>query len=206
MSNKRLKVLVACEYSGRVRDEFIALGHDAVSCDLLPTDVDGPHIIGDVLGVLDQGWDLMIAHPPCTYICNSGVCHLHKDASRWKKLDAACELFRSLLAAPIPCIAVENPIPHKYAVQRIGRKYDCLTQPYHHGEPRSKRTCFWLKGLSPLRPTNDVKAEYLALPKSIGQELHYLPPSKDRWKIRSTTYLGIAKAIAAQWGKEAACR
>ena len=115
-----MRVLVACEYSGVVRDAFIAKGHEAVSCDLLPTDVAGPHLQFNVLGILDQGWDMMIAHPPCTYLTNAGVCHLHTDESRWDKLDEGAAFFRALMEAPIPRIAIENPIMHKYAKERIG--------------------------------------------------------------------------------------
>ena len=142
-----MRVLVACEFSGRVRDAFIKRGHDAWSCDLLPTDVPGPHIQGDVLEVLENGWDMLIAHDPCTYQCNSGVCHLYnKDGTlskkRWESLDESCEFTRKLLKAPIKRIARENPIPHKYAVQRIGKKYDQIIQPYQFGHPERKATCF----------------------------------------------------------------
>jgi hypothetical protein len=196
-----MRVLVACEYSGRVRDAFIAKGHDAMSCDLLPTDVPGPHYQGDVRDILNDGWDMMIAHPECTYLTNSGVCWLHKDESRWAKLDEGAEFFKTLLDAPIEKKCIENPIPHKYAVERIGRKYDQIVQPWMFGHPERKATCFWLRGLNPLVETNNVREEMLLLPKNRQQRLHYLPPSKDRWKIRSTTYQGIADAMAEQWGK-----
>ena len=210
MKNKlKLKVLVACEYSATVRDAFAALGHDAWSCDLLPSDKGGKHIQGNVLDILDQGWDLMIAHPPCTYLTNSGVCWLWqkgkknvKVQDRWDLLDEGAAFFRALLECDIPRIAIENPIPHKYAVSRIGRKYDQLVQPYHFGHMESKATCFWLKGLQPLRHTSNLRAATLALPYEERNRLHYLPPSKDRWKIRSQTYQGIADAIADQWGAE----
>lgn len=197
-----MKVLVACEYSGTVRDAFIRGGHDAVSCDLLPTDVPGPHYQGDVMDILDQGWDLMVAHPPCTYMTNSGVRHLHKDPARWVKLFDAGEFFNTLLNAPIPRIAVENPIMHKYGKRLIGnRKQSQVIQPWMFGHPEKKATCLWLKNLPKLESTMVVKEEMEQLPKNQQQRLHYLPPSKDRWKVRSTTYQGIADAMADQWGQ-----
>lgn len=198
-----MRVLVACEFSGTVRDAFLARGHDAVSCDLLPTDVPGPHIQRDVRDLLEDGWDLMIAHPPCTYLCSSGVRHLHSVPSRrgtvtrvhgvirWEAMKEAARLFRDLLNAPIPHIAVENPVPHRYAIAEIGRKYDQIIEPWQHGHGERKKTCLWLKGLPPLTPTEVVD----------GREarLYRLPPSKNRWKLRSTTYAGIAAAMADQW-------
>lgn len=195
-----MRVLVACEYSGTVRDAFKAKGHDAWSCDILPTDKEGQHYQCDVREVLDKGWDLMIAHPPCTYLTNSGVTWLHRDPSRWQKLDEAAEFFRTLLNAPIPRICIENPIMHKHAKERIGVHQSQVIQPWMFGHMEQKATCLWLKGLPLLKPTNDVKAEMLKLPDSQRQRLHYLPPSKDRWKIRSTTFQGIADAMAEQWG------
>lgn len=196
-----MRILIACEYSGRVREAFRKLGHDAWSCDLLPAD-DGSkyHIQGDVLEQLDKGWDMMIAHPPCTYLANSGVSWLYKQEGRWEKMREGAEFFSALLNAPIPLIAVENPIMHKYAVEIIGRRQDQVIQPYMFGHLEQKGTCLWLKGLKPLRETHNVKEEMLKLPKEVRQRLHYLPPSKDRWKIRSTTYQGIADAMAEQWG------
>ena len=205
-----MRVLVACEYSGTVRDAFIAQGHDAMSCDLLPTDAPnwtydpftklrthhperGSHYQGSVLDILDDGWDLMIAHPPCTYLTNSGVRWLHTDESRWGKLDEACEFFNRLLDADIPRICVVNPIPHKYAVERIGgRKYTQIIQPWQFGHCETKATCLWLKGLQKLTPTNIVDGR--------EQRMWKLPPSEDRWKLRSKTYQGIADAMAQQWG------
>lgn len=195
-----MRVLVACEYSGTVRDAFKAKGHDAWSCDILPTDKEGPHYQCDVREVLDKEWDLMIAHPPCTYLTNSGVTWLHRDPSRWQKLDDAADFFRSLLNAPISRICIENPIMHKHAKERIGVHQSQVIQPWMFGHMEQKATCLWLKGLPLLKPTNDVKAEMLKLPDSQRQRLHYLPPSKDRWKIRSTTFQGIADAMAEQWG------
>ena len=200
-----MKVLVACEFSGIVREAFKAKGHDAWSCDLLPTEIPGQHIQGDVLEILNDGWDMMIAHPPCTYLTNSGVCWLYnKDGSRneerWRNLNEAAEFFKKLLDAPIPLIAIENPIPHKYGVKLIGRKYDQLVQPYHFGHTESKATCFWLKGLPKLIATNDVKEQWKQLPKNEAQRLHYLPPGPERAKLRSKTFRGIAQAMAIQWG------
>ncbi len=196
-----MKVLVACEYSGRVRDAFIKLGHDAMSCDLLPTDSPGPHYQGDVFDLDLNEFDLMIAHPPCTYLTNSGVCHLHKDTSRWPKLFEGADFFRQLLESPVGRIAIENPIMHKYARQLIGGvKQTQVVQPWWFGHMEQKATCLWLKGVKPLIATNDVKTEMMKLPKNERERLHYLPPSADRWKIRSTTYQGIADAMAMQWG------
>jgi len=197
-----MRVLVACEYSGRVRDAFIARGHDAMSCDLLPTDVAGPHHQGDVFDLDLSEFDLMVAHPPCTYLTNAGVTWLHRDPDRWAKLDDGAAFFKRLLEAPIPRICVENPIMHKYAKERIGGvKQSQVVQPWMFGHMEQKATCLWLKGLPLLQPTNNVKAEMLALPDNQRQRLHYLPPSADRWKLRSTTYQGIADAMAAQWGE-----
>lgn len=187
-----MRVLVACEFSGTVRDAFVARGHDAWSCDLLPTDKPGQHIQGDALARLQPGcWDLMVAHPPCTRLCNSGVMWLNK-RNLWAALDEACAFFRALLNAPIPKIAIENPIMHKYAKERIGHDCTQIVQPWMFGHGESKATCLWLKGLPKLEPTKIVEGR--------EQRLHRLPPSKDRWKLRSTTYQGIADAMAAQWG------
>ena len=198
-----MNVLIACEYSATVRDAFRALGHDAWSSDLLPTDGDPRwHIQGDAIeAVNSQQWDLLIAHPPCTYMTNSGVCHLHKDATRWQKLDDAAAFFLALWNAPVARVAIENPVMHKYAKERIGGLKQAQTiQPYQFGHLEQKATCLWLRGLFPLRHTTDLKAETKALPDNERQRLHYLPPSADRWKIRSKTYPGIAKAMAEQWG------
>lgn len=183
----RINVLVACEFSGAVRRAFQARGHDAWSCDLLPSD-DGSaqHIQGDVLGVLDDGWDMMIAHPPCTHLAVSGA--------RWFKakgslVDDALDFVRALMAAPIPRICIENPV--SIISSRI-RNPDQIIQPWQYGHGETKATCLWLKNLPPLTPTNIVS----------GREarIHKLPPSPDRWKLRSATYQGIADAMADQWG------
>ena len=199
---------MACEFSGTVRNAFRKRGHDAWSCDILPAD-DGSehHYQDDIRNVLGRGkpwnepsWDLMIAHPPCTYLTNSGVTWLHRDPTRWAKLDEAAEFFKMLLDAPIPRIAIENPIMHKYAKERIGgMKQSQVIQPWMFGHPESKATCLWLKNLPTLKETKNVKEEMLKLPDSERQRLHWLPPSADRWKLRSTTYLGIAEAMAEQW-------
>jgi len=198
-----MRVLIACEYSATVRDAFRDLGHDAWSCDILPTEGDPAwHIQGDAIEVAYAGgWDLMIAHPPCTYMTNAGVTWLHKDPTRWAKLDDAAKFFRALYEAPIRRVAIENPIMHKYAKERIGGIRQTQTiQPYHFGHLEQKATCLWLKGLMPLRHTSDLKAETRALPDNERQRLHYLPPGPDRWKERSRTFRGIADAFASQWG------
>jgi hypothetical protein len=195
-----MKVLIACEYSGTVREEFIKLGHNAISCDLLPSDKTGPHYQGDIFDIINDGYDLMIAHPPCTYLTNSGVTWLHKDIKRWPMLFEGAEFFKKLLNANIPKIAIENPIMHKYARSIIGVDKTQIVQPWQFGHAESKATCFWLKGLEPLKETNNVKEEFLKRDKRDAQRLHYLPPSPDRWKLRSTTFQGIAEAMAQQWG------
>lgn len=195
-----MKVLIACEYSGIVRDAFLKLGHEAISCDLLPTDKSGPHYQGDVFDIINDDFDLMIAHPPCTYLCNSGVSWLHKDISRWPKMVEGALFFRKLLRANIPMIAIENPIMHKYAKAIIDKDQAQTIQPWMFGHAESKGTCLWLKNLPPLIETNNVKEQFLKLPKKEAQRLHYASPGKDRWKIRSTTFEGVAKAMAEQWG------
>ena len=189
-----MRVLVACEYSGRVREAFRKLGHDAWSCDLLPSEDDSEfHIQRDVFDVIEHNqWDLMVAHPPCTYLCNSGVSWLNRIEGRWEQMRKGAEFFKCLMNAPIEKIAIENPIMHKYAVDIIGRRQDQLVQPWMFGHGETKATGFWLKNLPLLTPTNVVEGRV--------QRLHRLPPSPDRWKERSRTYQGIADAMAAQWG------
>jgi len=191
MENKEMKVLIACEYSGRVRDAFIKLGHKAISCDLLPTDSPGPHYQGDVFDIIDNDFDLMIAHPPCTYLCNSGVRWLTGNTERKKQMAAGACFFRELLECDIPKICIENPIMHKYAVEIIGRRQDQIIQPWQFGHGETKATCLWLKGLPHLKPSKIVEGR--------KQRVHQLPPSKERSKLRSLTYQGIANAIAKQW-------
>ncbi len=181
-----MKVLVACEYSGKVRDAFKAKGHDAWSCDLLPTDVEGQHIQGDVLEILDQGWDLMIAHPPCTHLAVSGA-RWFKD--KRKEQQEALEFVSALLNAPINKIALENPIS---IISTKIKKPTQIIQPWQHGHGETKATCLWLKNLENLVPSKVVPGR--------KTRIHYMSPSKDRWKLRSETYSGIAKAMADQWG------
>jgi len=182
-----MRILVACEYSGRVRDAFRALDHDAMSCDFLPTEVEGPHHQGDVTELLHMGWDLMIAHPPCTHLAVSG--------SRWfkdkvREQTEALIFVQTLLDAPIPRIALENPIS---VISTRIRKPDQIIQPWQFGHGETKATCLWLKGLPKLVSTNVVE----------GREarVHRMSPGPDRWKERSRTYQGIANAMAQQWGK-----
>lgn len=193
-----MNVLVACEYSQVVARTFRNYGHNAWSCDILPTEGNPDyHIQDDVMNHLKDGWDLLIAHPPCTYLCNSGVSHLYKDKSRWDELKKASEFFKSLLHCDIPMICVENPIPHKYGKLP---PYSQIIQPYEFGHPERKATCLWLKNLPKLEATKDVKEQMKKLPKNISQRIHYTSPGKDRWKIRSRTFQGIADAMADQWG------
>lgn len=180
-----MKVLVACEFSGTVRDAFSRLGHDATSCDLLPSETEGKHYLGDVRDILGDGWDLMIAHPPCTHLAVSGA--------RWfkdKKAEQAeaLEFVRTLLNAPIPRIALENPVS---IISSKIRKPDQIIQPWMFGHGETKATCLWLKGLPKLTPTNIVEGR--------EAKVHMMPPSPDRWKERSRTYRGIGEAMATQW-------
>jgi len=197
-----MRVLVACEFSGTVRDAFASRGHDAWSCDLLPSERDGQHIEGDALQAIRSGrpwtgepWDLLIAHPPCTHLAASGA---RWWAGKRAEQDEALAFVRALLDAPVPRIALENPVG---CIGTRVRKADQTIQPWQFGHPEAKATCLWLKGVPVLQPTN-----VLPLPPSgrwqnqtpSGQ--NRLPPSADRWRIRSRTYAGIAEAMAAQWG------
>jgi hypothetical protein len=190
-----MRILVACEFSGIVRNAFTALGHDATSCDLLPSETDGKHIVGDVREILGNGWDLMVAHLPCTHLAVSG--------SRWfkekgKEQEEALEFVRSLMDAPITKIAIENPI--SIISSRI-RKPDQIVQPWQFGHPEVKATCFWLKNLAPLMPACDNE-ENLFMSKAPTERtprVHREPPGPNRWKNRSRTMIGIAKAMAEQW-------
>lgn len=181
-----MRVLVACEYSGVVRDAFLRRGHDAISCDLLPTDAQGPHYQGDVRDILGDGWDLMIAHPPCTHLCVSGARWF---ASKVNEQADALAFVACLLNAPIPRICVENPVS---VISTRIRKPDQTIQPWQFGHGETKATCLWLVGLPRLRPTEIVAGR--------DDRIHRLPPTPDRWKIRSQTYAGIAEAMADQWG------
>lgn len=190
-----MKVLVACEYSGIVRDAFTAKGHNALSCDFLPTERPGKHYQGDVRDILYHDWDLIIAHPDCTFMANSGVRWLYNpDGSlnepRWEKLNIAVEFFNLFLNHPCEKVCIENPIPHKHAGLP---KYSQTVQPYEHGHTTSKRTCLWLKGLPNLEPTKLIPKEERTF------DIHLASPGPDRWKERSRTFSGIAEAMAEQW-------
>lgn len=191
---REIKVLIACEYSGVVRDAFTARGFDATSCDLLPTERPDKHIQGNVIDILDNGWDLMIAHPPCTHLAVSGAAHFYKKQTEQM---AALRFVRFLLEAPIKHIALENPVS---VISTKIRKPEQIIQPYQFGHPEMKKTCLWLKNLPKLLPTRDVYEEMMKLPKNKRERLHYLSPGKDRWKERSRTFQGIADAMAEQWG------
>lgn len=192
-----MRVLIGCEYSGVVRDAFLAKGHDAMSCDLLPTDSPGPHYQGDVFDIIGDGWDLAIFHPPCTYMARSGQRWLKDQpplksgklvgAERRAALAQAIHFFEKLLDAPIPRVCVENP--KSFLIPRPATQY---IQPWQFGHGETKETGLWLRNLPQLVPTNIVE----------GREarIHKLPPSAVRWKIRSVTYQGIAQAMADQWG------
>ena len=218
-----MKVLIACEYSGIVRDAFIRAGHDAMSCDLLPSNTPGPHYQGDVMCVIGDGWDLMIAHPPCTYLGVSGMHWTTRGLRDPKLTDDALAFVRLLMDAPVSKIAIENPVS---VISSRVRKPDQIIQPWMFGHDASKKTCLWLKNLPPLRPTIFFEPQWfccnMPLPDGVGKYecancngdkkalprwsnqtasgQNKLPPSADRWKIRSATYPGIADAMAQQWG------
>ena len=192
-----MRVLIACEMSGRVRDAFKALGHDAWSCDILPTLQPGNHIQGDALEVVKWGWDLLIAHPPCTYLSNAGARHLYPqkvlNTDRLQKGLTAKELFMALWEAPIEKICIENPVPSKvFGLPPYGQ----VIQPWEYGHPFSKKTCLWLKGLPPLMPTDIVGRTEST--KVAGNWFN--KGGKDRQVNRSVTFQGIADAMANQWG------
>lgn len=208
-------MLVLCEYSATVRDAFRARGHDAWSCDLLPTEGDPTwHYRDDALHVVcgsrGFGWDLIIAHPPCTYLTYAGAKHLYiggrkengRDEQRWEDLRDGAEFFRALMHAPADRIAIENPIMLAAAKKIVGRGPDQIIQPWQFGHAESKRTGLWLKGLPPLVPTHNLEAEMMALPKKNSHRVHYAAPGPLRWKERSRTFAGIAAAMADQWGRE----
>lgn len=183
-----MRVLVACEFSGIVRDAFIARGHDAMSCDILPTERDGPHYQGDVLEILNDGWDLMIAHPPCTHLAVSGAKHFKEKIADGRQ-QLAIDFFMQLANAKIPKKAIENPV---CIMSTKWRKPDQIIQPWMFGHGETKATCLWLEGLPLLTPTDIVEGR--------SPRIHRLPPSKNRWKERSRTFQGIAEAMADQWG------
>ena len=206
-----MRVLIACEFSGVVRDAFIGGGHEAMSCDLLPTEVPGPHYQGSVLDIINNGWDLMIAHPPCTYLTLTGNKWFKPEfadrfPTRHQDREDAIEFFMALANAPIPKIAIENPIG---VLSSRWRKPNQIIQPWQYGFPTTKATCLWLKGLPNLVPTNIVSKGEVVVSKS-GNRMSrwYYETSKlplkggVRAKARSVTFQGIADAMAAQWGAE----
>jgi len=193
-----MKVLVACEFSGRVRDAFTAKGHNAWSCDLLASETPGQHYKGDVRKILDKGWDLMIAHPPCTFLCSSGLHWNDRIPERQARTNLAVEFFLRLWDADIPRIAVENPVG---CMSSILRKPDQYIQPWEYGEPETKLTCLWLKNLPLLKPTNIMPLDNRRTNmNSKGQ--NKIGDQKDRERTRSLTYNGWAEAFADQWGTE----
>jgi hypothetical protein len=197
-----MRVLVACEYSGTVRDAFLRTGHYALSCDLLPCEspASGDHYQGDVRDILDHDWDLMIAHPPCTYLAVSGMHWTTRGLRDPQLTEDALDFVRLLMNAPIPRIAIENPVS---VISTRIRKPDQIIQPWWFGHDASKKTCLWLKNLPPLKPTSMLpgdKKTRRANQTASGQ--NRLSPSTDRWKIRSVTYPGIAAAMAAQWSDQ----
>ncbi len=197
-----MKILIGCEYSGTVRDAFIALGHDAMSCDLLPTDKPGPHFQGDIFEKLKERWDLIIMHPPCTALAVSGNAWYGEGMPKYEERLSAVEWTRELWrACKEACwkVCFENPVG---VLPRLGGfPKPSYVQPYQFGHKEQKKTGLYLHNLESLKETNNVYNEMMLLPKSERERMHYLPPSPDRWKIRSTTYQGIAGAMAAQWGE-----
>jgi len=184
-----LKVLIACEYSGRVRDAFIAQGHDAISCDLLPTEVEGPHYEGDVRDILYDGFDLMIAHPSCQHLAVSGAKHFWRKEKEQKE---SLDFVRTLMNCNIPRWCIENPVS---IISSAIRPADQTIQPWMFGHGETKATCLWLKNLPKLRPTNIVEGR--------EPKIHMMPPGPDRWKNRSRTYNGVALAMSQQWTEDA---
>jgi len=194
-----MRVLVACEYSGTVRDAFRAKGHDAWSCDLLPTETPGNHYQCDVRELLTQPYDIVIAFPPCTYLCSSGMHWTVRGLRDPKLTEDALDFVRLLMGANTPHIALENPVGK---ISTRIRKPDQIIHPHEFGHPESKTTCLWLKNLPPLKPTNVCQKPLSGRWENqtpSGQ--NKLPPSKDRWKERSKTYQGIAEAMANQWSE-----
>jgi len=184
-----MKVLIVCEFSGIVREAFKAKGHDAWSCDLLPSEIPGQHIQDDVLKHLDEGWEILVGFPPCPNRCNSSVRWIINNEERMERLRQDDIFFYRLWTSSIPKICLENPIPHKYTSVP---KYSQIIQPWQFGHGETKATCLWLRNLPKLKPTNIVDGR-------IGR-VHHEPPGMNRWKNRSRTYTGIAKAMAEQWG------
>jgi len=197
-----MRIILGCEESQTATKAFREAGHEAYSCDLEPCSGGHPewHIQDDVLNHLSDGWDMMIAFPPCTYLTNAGVRWLYEKPGRWKKMEKGAKFFLKLLNASIKRKGIENPIPHKYALRVIGRKYDQIIQPYQFGHTEKKATCLWLDGLPLLKETNNVYDEMMKLSYRERSKVHYASPSSERSKLRSKTYLGIAEALAIQWG------
>jgi len=197
-----MKILVACEYSGIVRDAFTAKGHDAWSCDILPTESPGNHFQGDVLEHLDKGWDIMIAHPPCTHLAVSGARWFTEGKKPWSLQEDALDFVRKLLNAPIDKIALENPVS---VISTKIKKPNQIIQPFEYGHDVTKRTCLWLKNLPNLKPTKIVKPDIVLVNGKKMSRMHYESfklPSKERSKVRSKFYTGIAEAMADQWGTD----
>jgi hypothetical protein len=209
-----MKILIACEFSGIVRDAFIARGHDALSCDLLPTERPGPHYQGDVFDIINNGWDMMIAFPTCTHLCSSGARHFAQKRADGRQ-QQGIDFFMAFTRTSIPRVAIENPVG---IMSTIYRKPDQIIQPWMFGHPHSKATCLWLTGLPKLHPTEILHPTWTQNLSSKGKrtdQAHNTPqvrwenqtasgqnklaPSDDRWKLRSVTYQGIADAMAAQW-------
>jgi hypothetical protein len=203
-----MRVLVGCEFSGAVRDAFRKRGHDAWSCDLLPSESDPAyHLQGDIRSFLDRDWDLLIAHPSCTYLCNSGVKWLYggkgtvRDAKRWGEMEAAAAFFLEMWNAPIPKIAVENPIMHGHGKAIIGVEQSQIIQPWQFGHEEMKSTCLWLRNLPLLQPTNIVGPPPTdPVERKKWAKVANMVPGPNRWRERSRTYSGIADAMAEQWG------
>lgn len=208
-----MKILIFGEYSGRTRNAFRERGHDAWSVDFEPADDNSIfHIQGDGLPLLNDGWDMMIGHPTCTFLCNSGVRWLYEtkvlgervnrvlNTPRWNDMEEAAAFFRKLQNAPIPKIALENPVMHGHAKKLVGEQTQCV-QPYWFGEPAFKGTCLWLKNLPPLVATNKLVKPKPGTPEhKEWSAIHRAPPGPDRWKIRSRSFQGISDAMAKQWG------
>ena len=193
-----MKVLIACEYSGTVRDAFIKIGHDAMSCDLLPTDKPGPHYQGDVFDIINDGWDMIIAHPPCTYLAVSGMHWNGRVPGRAEKTEQALDFVKKLMDSSINKIAIENPIS---VISTRIRRPDQIIQPWYFGHNESKKTCLWLKNLPLLIGTDRLPGDNKTRrDNQTASGQNKLAPSKDRWKVRSKTYQGIADAMADQWG------
>lgn len=192
-----MRVLVACEYSGAVRNTFAALGWDAWSCDLLPTDAPGQHFQGDVRTMLTQKWDILLAFPPCTYLCSSGMHWTVRGLRDPQLTEDALDFVKLLMDADVKHVAIENPVG---AISTRIRKPDCIIHPWQHGHPESKTTCLWLKNLPALKPTNVIeKPANGRWENQCANGQNKLAPSPDRWKKRSKTYQGIADAMAEQW-------